>query len=162
MTAPAGRGVSPSRCPGSRPGGYVLVVGYGNPLRTDDGLGWQAATELADADGLPGARVLRCHQLAPELAVDVLRAQAVVLVDARPDDGGPITSRRVTAGTPGVGPWSHHVTPESLLGWAQLLGERRRRPSSSRHRLRRSRCPTRSPPRALLSCPTSSSGCVRP
>ena len=28
--------------------GGVLVVGYGNALRTDDGLGWHAAERLAD------------------------------------------------------------------------------------------------------------------
>ena len=46
----------------------VLVVGYGNSLRGDDGIGWHAARLLTDDPRLTGARVLTHHQLAPELA----------------------------------------------------------------------------------------------
>ena len=63
-------------------GAGVLVVGYGNPLRSDDGIGWHAARLLATDPRLDRARVLTRHQLAPELAEDVSRASLVVLVDA--------------------------------------------------------------------------------
>ena len=61
----------------------ALVVGYGNVLRSDDGVGWQVADILTDDARLAGATILRCHQLTPELALDVSRASVVVLVDAR-------------------------------------------------------------------------------
>ena len=74
----------------------VLVVGYGNSLRGDDGIGWHAARLLTDDPRLAGARVLACHQLVPELAVDVSRAALVVLVDAAADgDPGAVSVRRV-------------------------------------------------------------------
>ena len=60
----------------------VLVIGYGNPLRGDDGAGWKAAELLAEDPRLAGAVVLARHQLTPELADDVSRASLVVLVDA--------------------------------------------------------------------------------
>ena len=74
----------------------VLVVGYGNPLRSDDGVGWRAAQLLATDPRLAGARVLARHQLVPELALDVSRAPLVVLVDAAADgDPGSVSLRWV-------------------------------------------------------------------
>ena len=31
----------------------ALIIGYGNPLRADDGLGWQAAHQLSAESGQP-------------------------------------------------------------------------------------------------------------
>jgi Ni,Fe-hydrogenase maturation factor len=60
---------------------HLLVVGYGNPLRSDDGIAWHAAEqvrqELPDA-----ARVICVHQLTPELAEDVAAADVVIFLDA--------------------------------------------------------------------------------
>jgi hypothetical protein len=60
-----------------------LVVGYGNPLRSDDGIGWVIAGRLATDPRFAGTDVLQRHQLTPELALDISRAGLVVLVDAR-------------------------------------------------------------------------------
>jgi hypothetical protein len=30
-----------------RPAGQLLIIGYGNPLRGDDGIGWQISDQLA-------------------------------------------------------------------------------------------------------------------
>ena len=99
----------------------VLIVGYGNPLRSDDGIGWHAARLLA-ADRLAGALVLARHQLAPELAEDVSRASLVVLVDAAAEgDPGSISVRRIGSPPPTPITWSHHLTPETLAGLADAL-----------------------------------------
>jgi hydrogenase maturation protease len=66
----------------------VLVVGYGNALRGDDGVGLRVADLLQGDQRLAGARVERRHQLTPELAEDVAAARLVVLVDAA--DGGAV------------------------------------------------------------------------
>jgi hydrogenase maturation protease len=100
----------------------VLVVGYGNPLRSDDGIGWHAAGLLATDPRLDGARVLARHQLAPELAADVSRASLVVLVDASAeDDPGSVSVRRIGPRPPTPITWSHHLTPETLAGLAEAL-----------------------------------------
>lgn len=99
----------------------ALIVGYGNPLRSDDGVGWHAARLLA-ADRLVGARVLARHQLAPELAEDVSRASLVVLVDAAAEgEPGSVSVRRIGSPPPTPITWSHHLTPETLAGLADAL-----------------------------------------
>lgn len=128
-----------SNAPGD-PAGGVLVVGFGNALRADDGVGWHAAAALADDPRLVGVAVLALHQLMPELALDMSRASLVIIVDASTDqDAGAIVVRRLTAepragggeaqGGPGGGPrtgrvvgaTSHHVGPGELLAVAHEL-----------------------------------------
>lgn len=100
----------------------VLIVGYGNPLRSDDGIGWHAAGLLATDPRLDGARVLARHQLVPELAADVSRASLVVLVDAAAEgDPGSVAVRRIGSPPPTPITWSHHLTPDTLAGLADSL-----------------------------------------
>jgi hydrogenase maturation protease len=100
----------------------VLVVGYGNPLRSDDGIGWHAARLLVTDPRLADAQVLAQHQLVPELAVDVSRASLVVLVDAAADgDPGTIAVRQVAPGPATPTTWSHNLDPETLAGLAAAL-----------------------------------------
>ncbi len=109
--------------PGPRgPAGAVLVIGYGNALRTDDGIGWHAAGLLAHDPRLAGAEVVALQQLAPELALDLSTASLAVLVDASTAESpGTVTVRKLSApgGSPGAS--SHHVDPEILLALALEL-----------------------------------------
>src|SRR5688500_920322 len=59
-----------------------LVIGYGNPLRGDDGFGWQIAQQLAGLLIDESVTVLAVQQLTPELAEAVGRASLVMFVDA--------------------------------------------------------------------------------
>ena len=59
--------------------GNALIVGYGNPLRGDDGVGQAVAQAFAEEDGVDA---LACHQLTPELAERFAAAARVVLIDA--------------------------------------------------------------------------------
>jgi hydrogenase maturation protease len=59
----------------------LLVIGYGNTLRGDDGVGPRVA-EAIEKLNLPGVRTLICQQLSPEHADPVSRAHTVVFVDA--------------------------------------------------------------------------------
>lgn len=61
----------------------ILVIGYGNTLRRDDGLGPRLA-ERVESWHLPGVRCLERHQLAPELAEPIANADAVIFIDAAP------------------------------------------------------------------------------
>ncbi len=107
----------------------VLVVGYGNALRSDDGVGWHAARLLA-ADprlrsdpGLANVEVRAEHQLAPELALDFSRVGLVVLIDADADlaaASGSISVRELAV-EPLGGSTSHHVEPGMLLALAREL-----------------------------------------
>lgn len=100
----------------------VLVVGFGNPLRSDDGIGWHVAGRLASDPRLAGAEVLQRHQLTPELALDVSRADLVVLIDARagPPAGAITTERVEPTGASGTA-FSHHLGPAGLVALAREL-----------------------------------------
>jgi hydrogenase maturation protease len=62
----------------------VLVIGYGNTLRSDDGVGPRVA-EAVEALQLPGVRAMTCQQLSPEHADPISKAETVVFVDAAVD-----------------------------------------------------------------------------
>ncbi|HYG35996.1 MAG TPA: hydrogenase maturation protease [Clostridia bacterium] len=62
----------------------LLIIGYGNTLRSDDGLGPKVA-EAIGALNLPGVEVLSCGLLTPELADPVSKSRQVVFVDAAVD-----------------------------------------------------------------------------
>jgi len=62
----------------------LLVIGYGNTLRGDDGVGPSVA-QAVEALHLPGVRTLTCQQLSPEHADAISRAEAVIFVDAAID-----------------------------------------------------------------------------
>jgi len=103
----------------NRPEGPVLILGYGNTLRRDDGLGVALAEALA-AESPAGVEVRSCHQLTPELAEPVSRAAAVVFVDAALPGIGSVRLRRLRPMTAAaVG--SHDCAPESILGLAGAL-----------------------------------------
>jgi hydrogenase maturation protease len=100
----------------------VLVVGFGNPLRGDDGVGCSAAGLLAADPRLEGATVLARHQLTPELATDIASASLVVLVDASVDGApGSVAVRSIQPQRDSPLSWSHHLNPAALAGLADAL-----------------------------------------
>jgi hydrogenase maturation protease len=106
--------------------GRPLVIGYGNTLRRDDGVGVRAAELLAADARLAGADVLAVHQLTPELALDIGAASLVVFIDAdvSAEPGAirvePLTVRAEPApAEPGTS--SHHVGAAELLALAREL-----------------------------------------
>ena len=102
--------------------GGVLVIGYGNALRTDDGVGPAVAERLADDPRLSGVDVRAAHQLTPELAFDAIGASLLVLVDAAADlPAGEVTVRRLDAGAVAGDVMTHHLDPAGLVGLAREL-----------------------------------------
>ena len=69
--------------PTTQPAGF-LVIGYGNTLRGDDGVGLRVA-EAVEKMNLPGVRTLACAMLTPELADEISKARVVIFVDAAVD-----------------------------------------------------------------------------
>jgi len=66
----------------------LVVIGYGNELRCDDGVGPQVARVVADWN-LNGVQALAVQQLTPELAELLAGASSAILVDAAMDLGPP-------------------------------------------------------------------------
>ena len=61
--------------------GNALIVGYGNPLRGDDGVGQAVAQAFTGEGAIDGVDALACHQLTPESAERFAAAARVVLID---------------------------------------------------------------------------------
>jgi hydrogenase maturation protease len=101
----------------------VLIIAYGNPLRSDDGIAWRAVEELKREPGTTTAEIICVHQLMPELAEQVSHFENVVFVDASCEgELGTITCEPVSARSADVQFW-HQLTAESLLALsAQLFG----------------------------------------
>lgn len=97
----------------------LLVIGYGNTLRRDDGVGPKVA-EAIESQKLPGVRVIVCHQLTPELAELISQSRAVVFVDADAKAKGEVKLREIEAGDAGQ-ILAHATDPRSLLGLARQL-----------------------------------------
>lgn len=99
----------------------VLIIGYGNPLRGDDGAGWQAAGILKERIRDERVQVVRSHQLMPEMAEAISRARKVIFIDADCDNrGGEIVFKRVVPEHRSE-VCSHRLTPGVLLGAAGRL-----------------------------------------
>ena len=60
----------------------IVIVAYGNPLRSDDGLAWRAAEQLEKKVSEPDVEIFTLHQLTPEVAETCRRFQCVIFVDA--------------------------------------------------------------------------------
>jgi hydrogenase maturation protease len=107
--------------PPSRP----LLIAYGNPLRGDDGLGWRVAAAVRAAAPLGGVHVLAVHQLTPELAEIVARAERVVFVDASyAAVPGTMELYAVEPALEWRGGFTHRCEPAELLTLARELYRR--------------------------------------
>ncbi len=96
----------------------LLVIGYGNTLRSDDGVGARVAEAVANL-GLPGVGTHACTQLTPELAEIVSKAGAVIFVDVAADGpvAHPILRRLEPADSSRT--LSHSADPRTLLALAR-------------------------------------------
>ncbi len=95
----------------------VLVIGYGNTLRRDDGVGPKVAQAIAGL-GLPRVRTLACPLLTPELAEAVSEAGAVVFVDAAVDAPREVQLRPL-APAESSQVMAHSASPATLLALAR-------------------------------------------
>lgn len=97
----------------------ILLIGYGNPARGDDGLG-PAVAQTAEAWKLPHVTVDSAYQLTVEDAVSVAQHDAVVFVDASVTGAEPFRFDRVQPGPDG-GFSTHHVEPAAVMTLAASL-----------------------------------------
>jgi hydrogenase maturation protease len=96
----------------------VLLIGYGNPGRLDDGLGPALAAEV-EGWRLPGLAVESDYQLTLEDAEAVAGHDVAILADAA--DRGPKVSFTELTETEEGSFSTHSVTPPQLLGLAKGL-----------------------------------------
>jgi hydrogenase maturation protease len=112
----------------------ILVIGYGNPDRQDDGVAWHIMCALAKKLGYPapltyedefpandGLDFAFSLQLTPEMAEEIAAYERVCFVDAHtgviPQEVQmvPVESEFQRS------PFTHHLTPQSLLSMCETL-----------------------------------------
>ena len=94
-----------------------LILGYGNPLRSDDGVGWKAAVTLARELSSPELLVVANQQLTPEMAETISRCSRVLFLDAA-HTGSPGEIREEAVGrdpNADLRDVSHQLLPPALL-----------------------------------------------
>ena len=92
----------------------VLLIGYGNPAREDDGLGPAAAQAIEKLD-IEGVSVDSNYQLTVEDAASVARHDVVVFVDAAVRGENPVMFYELEPKS-SESFTSHSVEPEAILG----------------------------------------------
>ena len=97
----------------------VLLIGYGNPGRLDDGLG-PALAEAVDALRLPGLDTDSDYQLTVEDAERASRYDAVIFADAAVRGREPFFFKEVGEADD-LTFSTHSVEPELVLGMARRL-----------------------------------------
>lgn len=100
----------------------ILVIGFGNPLRGDDGAGWYAAEQLAKVNDCDDVEILTRHQLTPELAEPISRAARIIFIDASANEtSGKISCQWIKPEARTSTSFSHYCDPSSLLTIANQL-----------------------------------------
>jgi hydrogenase maturation protease len=99
--------------------GPILIIGYGNPLRSDDGIGPFIIEQISKLN-LQGVDLITTHQLNVELAEEISRYKLVILVDAS-ETGPPVYMEKVEISkAEGTGS-SHQLNPEAMLFLVERL-----------------------------------------
>lgn len=105
----------------------ILIIAYGNPLRSDDGVAWRAADALESKLPKSEVEILRLHQLGPELAETARHADHLVFIDAAADPStlpGEIRAEEVRPQPDdpnGASRFSHVLSPQTVITLANSL-----------------------------------------
>lgn len=100
---------------------HPLIIGIGNPLRSDDGLGWAVAEQLLQECG-ETCDIHMVHQLTPDLAQWIADASQVILIDAsREGEPGALCVRPLSLSAQPGAIGTHHATPEELAALTTVL-----------------------------------------
>lgn len=116
----------------------LLILGYGNPDREDDGVAWHILSAIAAQLGLAAPASYEDEfpedgpldfafflQLTPEMAEDVVAYERVCFVDAHTGNI-PVPVRLVEVESEFQhSPFTHHLTPQSLMSMCENLYGRR-------------------------------------
>ncbi|OHD66422.1 MAG: hypothetical protein A2176_06745 [Spirochaetes bacterium RBG_13_51_14] len=101
----------------------ILVYGYGNPGRQDDGLG-PALVERLEGEHIPGVATDSNYQLQVEDAVAVSQSDTVIFVDAAASGDEPFTFSEVKPSSETTFT-THSVSPGSVLALCNDLYQKK-------------------------------------
>ena len=97
----------------------ILIIGYGNPIRGDNGIG-QAVIAEVEQWNLAHLRSQSLHQLTPEIAAEMAEVETVIFVDAGLE-GDTVNITSLEPLPSDLFNWGHSLNPRSLLSLTQFL-----------------------------------------
>lgn len=101
----------------------ILIIGYGNDLRSDDAVG-KIASQTISSWQLPNVDTLTLHQLTPELAENIAKVDRVIFIDAYPaSENCPVRVEPLEMAATKTS-IDHASNPRSLLALVQTLYKR--------------------------------------
>jgi hydrogenase maturation protease len=112
----------------------LLILGYGNPDREDDGVAWHILRALTIKLGLippesyeeefpefPGMDFAFYLQLTPEMAEDIAEYEYVCFIDAHTGNIPEPVRLIEVEGEFQSSPFTHHLTPQSLISMCETI-----------------------------------------
>jgi len=100
---------------------HPLIIGIGNPLRSDDGLGW-AVVEQLSRDCIMGYDIHTVYQLTPEVAQWMAAVNLVIMIDASHEgEPGEMSIRPLFLPAQPSAVGTHYTTPEELAALTVAL-----------------------------------------
>ena len=96
----------------------LLIIGYGNSGRLDDGLG-PALVQRVEALDLPGVTTETDYQLNVEHAADLAGYDVVIFADADVSDVEPFRFERIRPAAETLSFSTHSVSPKAVLAMAR-------------------------------------------
>lgn len=101
-----------------------IIIGYGNPLRGDDGIG-QRVAETVESWNFPHIKAKAIHQLTPELVEDLIKVDGAIFVDAcvcsQTDSIIPLKIESINPAKFSRLIMGHTSNPRSLLAFTKAL-----------------------------------------
>jgi len=100
----------------------VLVVGLGNPLRGDDGVGWYCVDMLMKMVRDPLVDFVKCRELLPELSADLSKVGLALFIDASVQSQREAVEETVVKRKEDFPPLeTHRLDPAGLLSMSHAL-----------------------------------------
>ncbi|MDJ0728503.1 MAG: hydrogenase maturation protease [Crocosphaera sp.] len=100
----------------------ILIIGYGNTLRGDDGVGYKIA-EIIEQWNINNITSLAVHQLTPDLAENIAQVDTIIFIDAIPitDVNTAKLEIKTISINRKINNLAHHNNPEQLLSVTQAI-----------------------------------------
>ncbi len=100
----------------------ILVIGCGNPLRGDDGVGWYCVDELMKSMKGYDIEFVKCRELTPELSEELSRANFALFIDSSVEDGDDLVRQDELLPSRSDG-WfdTHRLEPSGLLSLSEAI-----------------------------------------
>lgn len=116
----------------------TLIIGYGNIDRQDDGVAWHVLLQVMQQSGIHTPGMIEDDfpmvfgdlefqfqlQLLPEMADDLGKYERVVFIDAHTGNVPEEIHREVVSSEYQSSPFTHHLTPSTLLSLCDVINKR--------------------------------------